>query len=59
MQIKFVTLELPVLDNLTPQAIEQVLNTHGQPLRWAITGVEDETYQLEAVVIVAAGDCGC
>lgn len=59
MQIKFVTLELPVLDKLTPQAIEQVLTTHGQPLRWAITGVEDETYQLEAVVIVAAGDCGC
>lgn len=34
--------------------IEATLQTYGEPLRWAITAVEDNMAHVEAVVTIAA-----
>jgi hypothetical protein len=38
---------------LLPQ-IQDALAAHGEPLRWAISGVHEDEIRLEAVVIVVA-----
>ena len=34
------------------QQILDVLNTHGRPLRWAITAVSEDVLSIEAVLLV-------
>lgn len=51
MTTHFITAEIPLPAQL-PQAIEQELHRQGQPLRWAITEVNQtkQTLKVEAVV---------
>lgn len=57
MTLKFVSIDLP---QMPPQQLEdsilQTLRDYGEPLRWAITGVDvaQHRVQIEAVVIVEA-----
>ncbi|MBW4553679.1 MAG: hypothetical protein KME35_21595 [Aphanocapsa sp. GSE-SYN-MK-11-07L] len=54
MSIQFVTVEvvLPELRSQLPAAIATALQLHGEPLRWAITKVTDQTATVEAVVTI-------
>jgi hypothetical protein len=53
----FVTLEIPLADNPAElrRSILSVLQQQGEPLRWAITGIETDRQiiQVEAVVLAA------
>jgi hypothetical protein len=57
MLTQFVQVEVPLQD--TParleQAIAQALQTHGEPLRWAITGIDqaEGVARVEAVVTIS------
>jgi hypothetical protein len=58
MKTEFITLELnlaAVKENCR-QAVEDTLRTQGEPLRWAITHIDDQsqTATVEAVVTQAA-----
>ncbi len=53
MQTEFLRLTLP-RHTLSPpfhDAIEQALQAHGQPLRWAITALTTTDLTVEAVVL--------
>jgi hypothetical protein len=52
MLTQFVTVEvsLPELRSHLPAAIAAALQSYGEPLRWAITEVTDQTATVEAVV---------
>jgi hypothetical protein len=54
MTTHFITAEIDLLESPLElqQAIEAELQKHGEPLRWAITKVdqETETVQVEAIV---------
>ncbi|WP_460193478.1 hypothetical protein [Thermosynechococcus sp. FA-CM-4201] len=53
MQTELIRLTLP-RDSLSPpfyDAIEQALQAHGQPLRWAITATTTTDLTVEAVVL--------
>ena len=56
MCTQFVELEMALLPvhELVP-AVEQELAQQGQPVRWAITKVEDQKITVEAVVRTFAG----
>ncbi|HEY9696682.1 MAG TPA: hypothetical protein V6D10_05435 [Trichocoleus sp.] len=53
----FVTLEIPLADNPAElrRSILSALQQQGEPLRWAITGIETDRQiiQVEAVVLAA------
>lgn len=53
MQTEFIRLSLPRHSLSQPfhDAIEQALQAHGQPLRWAITGTTPTDLTVEAVVL--------
>ena len=55
---RFLTVEVPLTghDLPLPQVIETALRQSGEPLRWAITGVDEthQTVQVEAVVTLVA-----
>ncbi|MBW4440572.1 MAG: hypothetical protein KME10_04910 [Plectolyngbya sp. WJT66-NPBG17] len=48
----FITIEIEIKDSVRElhQAIEQELQAFGEPLRWAITRVNSQTVEVEAVV---------
>ena len=54
IQTKFVEIDLPrsQLSNgqIDPAAIEALLQAWGQPLRWAITRVEQDSLHIEATL---------
>ena len=53
MVTQFITVEINLRDLNRPlrDAIEAQLKTHGEPLRWAITAVNQGMAQVEAVVL--------
>lgn len=53
MQTEFIRLTLPrhALSPPFHEAIEQALQAHGQPLRWAITATTTADLTVEAVVL--------
>lgn len=53
MTTDFITIELPLQGSIRAlhRAIDQELRTFGEPLRWAITQVNLQTVEVEAVVI--------
>jgi hypothetical protein len=51
MKIQFITAQVNFITNDLHQAIQTQLETQGEPLRWAITAVEDEIASIEAVVL--------
>jgi hypothetical protein len=51
MKIQFITAQVNFITNDLHQAIQTQLETQGEPLRWAITAVEDEIAFIEAVVL--------
>ena len=53
MVTQFITVEIDLRDLNCPlqDAIEAQLKTHGEPLRWAITAVNQGMAQVEAVVL--------
>ncbi|QEQ00703.1 hypothetical protein RHP47_04485 [Thermosynechococcus sp. QKsg1] len=53
MQTEFIRLTLPRHSLSSPfhEAIEQALQAHGQPLRWAITATTTTDLTVEAVVL--------
>jgi hypothetical protein len=53
MKIRFITTEIRCnsIDTDLQQAIQTHLNTQGEPLRWAITAVQDGVVSIEAVVL--------
>lgn len=55
MNTAFITLALPVPSTIAElhTTIETALNHHGEPLRWAITHIENETAHIEAIVTTA------
>lgn len=54
MTTQFIVIEIPFQLSVQQleQAIAQSLQTYGEPLRWAITGVDcdRQVFQIEAVV---------
>lgn len=58
MTLQLITIDLPQvpLQQIEP-SILQALRSYGEPLRWAITAVDEaqRTMQIEAVVIVETG----
>jgi hypothetical protein len=54
MTTHFITAEINLEENpvVLPQQIEAELSKHGEPLRWAITKVDQQhqTAQIEAIV---------
>ncbi len=52
MRTQFITVEvsLPAQRSQLPRVIVAALQPHGEPLRWAITEVTDQTVTVEAVV---------
>ncbi len=54
MNTLFVKIELSLPEPIAnlPELVEQTLRSHGEPLRWAITAVDDQTRvaTIEAVV---------
>lgn len=56
MTTHFITAEIDLnADGVDLQAnIEAKLRQQGEPLRWAITAVEEDTAQIEAVVVKAS-----
>jgi hypothetical protein len=55
MNTAFITLALPVPSTIVElhATIETALKHHGEPLRWAITRIENETAHIEAIVTTA------
>lgn len=55
MKTAFITLALPIPSTIAElhAAIETALNHHGEPLRWAITRIENDTAHIEAIVTTA------
>jgi hypothetical protein len=53
MKIRFVTAEIPFdpINTDLQQTVQAHLKTQGEPLRWAITAIEDGMLCLEAVVL--------
>jgi hypothetical protein len=51
VKIQFITAQVNFITNDLHQAIQTQLETQGEPLRWAITAVEDEIASIEAVVL--------
>ncbi len=53
MQTEFIRLTLPRHSLLLPfhDAVEQALQAHGQPLRWAITATTTTHLTVEAVIL--------
>jgi hypothetical protein len=53
MKIQFITAKIrfDLINTDLQQAIQEHLKTQGEPLRWAITAVEDKMVSLEAVVL--------
>lgn len=53
MQTEFIRLTLPRHSLLLPvhDAVEQALQAHGQPLRWAITATTTTGLTVEAIVL--------
>jgi hypothetical protein len=53
MATQFITVEINLTDLLIPlqAAIETQLKVQGEPLRWAITSVDQGIAQVEAVVL--------
>ena len=53
MVTQFITVDIDLRDLNRPlqDAIEAQLKTHGEPLRWAITAVNQGMAQVEAVVL--------
>ena len=56
MTTHFITAEVAVQDSTDAlqQAIDTELRQQGEPLRWAVTQVQAEQAQVEAVVLVDA-----
>ncbi len=54
MQTRFVEIDLPRSQlphgQVTPAAIEALLQTWGEPLRWAITRVNKDSLHIEATL---------
>ena len=54
MNTLFVKIEISLPEPIAnlPELVEQTLRSHGEPLRWAITAVDDQTRvaTIEAVV---------
>lgn len=52
MKTAFITLALPIPSTIVElhATIETALNHHGEPLRWAITRIENDTAHIEAIV---------
>ena len=52
MTTDFITIELAIQSSVRElhQTIEQELRIFGEPLRWAITRVNSQTVEIEAVV---------
>ncbi|MCU0552086.1 MAG: hypothetical protein MUC48_22345 [Leptolyngbya sp. Prado105] len=51
MTTEFITLDLPLAPvRELHQLIEQELRQFGEPLRWAITRIDSQTVEIEAVV---------
>ncbi len=51
MKIQFMTTQVSLVATDLHQVIQTHLETHGEPLRWAITAVEDDIISIEAVVL--------
>ncbi len=53
MQMEFIRLTLPRPPLFLPfhEAVEQALQAHGRPLRWAITATTTTDLTVEAVVL--------
>lgn len=53
MTTHFITAEVDIQATAQelPEAIEAQLKEQGEPLRWAVTEVKDDTAQVEAVVL--------
>ncbi|NJL86234.1 MAG: hypothetical protein HC886_10010 [Leptolyngbyaceae cyanobacterium SM1_1_3] len=53
MQTRLITLEIELAGSLKDlqQAIASALTSHGEPLRWAITRVNQQQASIEAVVL--------
>ncbi|MCG9893623.1 MAG: hypothetical protein MH252_21440 [Thermosynechococcaceae cyanobacterium MS004] len=60
MNIQFTTVQVPIPPNALTlfQEIEGQLSLQGEPLRWAITGVEDGVALIEAVVLQSSTPAG-
>lgn len=56
MQTKFVEIDLPRSQlpsgQVVPAAIESLLQAWGQPLRWAITRVDQDSLHIEAILTI-------
>ncbi|NCJ08316.1 hypothetical protein GS597_17750 [Synechococcales cyanobacterium C] len=52
------TVEMPDHPTDLLAQIQQALRQHGEPLRWAVTGITDHQAQIEAVVLQASDGLG-
>jgi hypothetical protein len=62
MQTKFVEIDLPRSQlphgQVVPAAIENLLQAWGQPLRWAITRVDQDSLHIEAILTINESEVG-
>ena len=50
MDLEYLSIKLPITDDLSVETVESLLKKKGSPIRWAITSAESDHFVIEAVI---------